>query len=170
MPVQHIKMPHKKKPNTGKNSKRSSERKSKDNINPWPYSPMLNSILERERLDKQDLATLCRQLRYCVKSVMITDEEQWDNEIYRIFVKLVNKDCTFMRQWLRCYNLTNKNHISKIAKEYLKSKGLKLKTWLFSVKSGRHADILALYLLCVITKSYCYVHLCDGNYWCSLEK
>ena len=75
-----------------------------------------------------------------------------------------------MRQWLRCHTLTNKNHISKIAKEYLKSKGLKLKTWLFSIKSGRHADILALYLLCVITKSHCYIHLCDGNYWSCLDK
>ena len=100
---------------------------------------------------------------------MITDEKQWDNEVYRIFGELVDKDYTFMRQWLRCYSLTNKNNISKIARDYLKSKGLKLKTWLISIKTGRCTDILALYLLCVITKSHCYIHLCDGNYWGSLN-
>ena len=76
---------------------------------------------------------------------MITDEKQWDNEVYKIFGELVDKDYTFMRQWLRCYSLTNKNNTRKIAREYLKSEGLKLKTWLISVKTGRCADILALY-------------------------
>ena len=101
---------------------------------------------------------------------MITDEKHRDNEVYRIFGELVDKDYLFMRQWLRCYSLMNKNNITKIAKEYLKSKGLKLKTWLINIKTGRCADILALYLLCVITKSHCFIHLHDGNYWSSLEE
>ena len=164
-------MPHKKSSDTSATSKgRTKGKKNKESTNPWPYLTTLTLVLEKERLDKKDLATLCCRLKYCVKSVMITDENHWNNEVYRIFGELVDKDYLFMRQWLRCYNLMNKNNITKIAKECLKSKGLKLKTWLISIKTGRHADILALYLLCVITKSHCYVHLHDGNYWSSLEE
>ena len=61
-----------------------------------------------------------------------------------------------MRQWLRCHSLTNKTHVCKIAKDYWKSKGLKFKTWIKGIKEGRHADILAVYLLCVITKPLLY--------------
>ena len=59
---------------------------------------------------------------------MITDEKQWDNEVYRIFGELVDKDYTFMRQWLRCNSLKNKNNISKITyKRLLKVEGSKIK-------------------------------------------
>ena len=52
----------------------------------------LTPVLERERLDRKDLSTLCCRLKYCVKSIMITDEKHRDNEVYRIFGELVEKD------------------------------------------------------------------------------
>ena len=60
--------------------------------------------------------------------------------------------------------------MNKVGRNYLKSKGLKLKTWLLSIKAGRHADILAIYFLCIITKSHCYIHLKDDSYWSTLEE
>ena len=71
---------------------------------------------------------------------------------------------------VKVLQLNKQSNINKIVKEYLKSKGLKLKTWLVGIKTGRRTDILFLYLLCVITKSHCYIHLQDGNFWSSLEE
>ena len=103
-----IKMPRKKTSDTSATPKgRARGKKTKESTNPWPYSTTLTLVFEKQRLDKKDLATLCCQLKYCVKSIMITDEKQWDNKVYRIFGELVDKDYTFMRQWLRCYSLTN---------------------------------------------------------------
>ena len=101
----------------------------------------------------------------CEKSC---NEEQRNNELHRMYGDLVGKDQLFMRQWLRCHSLTNKLQICKTAKDYLKSKGLKFKMWIKGIKEGHCADILSVYLLCVITKTHCYIHLRDDNYWSSL--
>ena len=52
---------------------------------------------------------------------------------------------------------------------YLKSKGLKLDEWMESIKDGRQGDILVLYGLCLLTDSYCVVHLNRNCIWSSLE-
>ena len=163
-------MVRKKGTEMGKKQTKAANKKSKDDSNPWPYASAIRPILEMSRLDKEDLVTLCCRLKYCVKKVMITNEEHQNNKVYRMFGELVSKYQLFMRQWLRCHSLTNKTHVCKIAKEYLKSKGLKFKTWIKGVKDGRQADVLAVYLLCLITKTHCYVHLRYGNHWSTLEE
>ena len=66
--------------------------------------------------------------------------------------------------------LTHKHQIAKFAKDYLDSKGLDINTWLTGPKRGKRADVLALFLLCRIKKSHCFVHLEGGHYWASLEE
>ena len=66
--------------------------------------------------------------------------------------------------------LTHKHQITKFAKDYLDSKGLDISTWLTGPKKGKRVDVLALFLLCKITKSHCFVHLEGGHYWISLEE
>ena len=65
--------------------------------------------------------------------------------------------------------MTHKHQIAKFAKDYLDSKGLDINTWLVRPKTGKRADVLALFLLYRITKSHCFVHLEGGWYWTSLE-
>ena len=74
-----------------------------------------------------------------------------------------------MRCWLQVHVLTHKHQIARFAKDYLDSKGLDINTWLIGPKTGKRADVLALFLLCRITKSHCFVHLEGGHYWTSLE-
>ena len=66
--------------------------------------------------------------------------------------------------------LTHKHQIAKFAKDYLDSKGLDISSWLTGPKTGKRVDLLALFLLCKITKSHCFVHLKDCQYWTSLEE
>ena len=130
-------MPHKKLSSMDSKPSRKESKKQKEKVNPWQYVGKLKAIPERARLDKTDLAMLNCRLKYCIKTVLLKDETARDNEIYRLFGELVNKDPIFMRQWLRCYGLTNKQTVHKVGKNYLKPKGLKLKTWLSSIKAGR---------------------------------
>ena len=92
-----------------------------------------------------------------------------DDELYQIFGDLVGQTVDFMRHWLRVHVLTHKHQITKFAKDYLDSKGLDINTWLTRPKTGKRADVLALFLLCRITKSHCFVHLEGSHYWTSLE-
>ena len=45
-----------------------------------------------------------------------------------------------------------------LTKTYLKSKGLKIGTWITGIKNGRRPDTLSLFLLCVIMGTHCFVH------------
>ena len=65
--------------------------------------------------------------------------------------------------------MTHKHQIAKFAKDYLDSKGLDINTWLTRPKTGKRADVLALFLLCRITKCHCFVHLEGGCYWTLLK-
>ena len=74
-----------------------------------------------------------------------------------------------MRQWVCIFTLTHKGFITNLANNYLKSKGLKLATWLNRIKEGRRTDILCLFLLCVITGTHCFVHTKSGI-WTTLHE
>ena len=56
-----------------------------------------------------------------------------------------------------------------MARDYLKSKGLKLNTWLSAIKNGKWPDVLALFILCIATETHCFVHLCNGI-WSTLQE
>ena len=106
-----------------------------------------------------DVALLDCKTNFMIKPLPAKcTEETRDEDFYRIFSGLVNQGVCFMRQWVCCFTLTYKGFITNLAKTYLKSKGLKLCTWLKVIKDGRRPDILGLFLLCVIMRTHCFVH------------
>ena len=80
----------------------------------------------------------------------------------------MNQDSGFMRQWLCVYILTHQKAVITMAKEYLDSKSLTLQTWLTSLKEGRQADVLGLFLLCLATQTHYFVHL-KNSHWSTLH-
>ena len=52
---------------------------------------------------------------------------------------------------------------------YLKSKNLKIGTWIISIKNGCRPDILALFLLCFIMGTHCFIHTKVGI-WTTLSE
>ena len=76
----------------------------------------------------------------------------------------------FMRQWIWCFSLTHKGFITNLTKTYLKSKGMKLGTWLVGIKNGRRSNILGLFLLCVMNGMHCFVHTKVGIWTTLLEE
>ena len=85
-------------------------------------------------------------------------EKPQDDDLYRIFGGLLNQCVRFMRQWIRCFSLTHKGFIINLARTYLKSKSLKIGTWVTGIKNGCRPDTLAFFLLCVITGTHCFIH------------
>ena len=134
------------------------QRKSEEN--PWTYQQNLALLLETDKLTRDELLTLTCRDKYCIKSMMFESPKDQDDELYRIFGDMVGQTVDFMRRY----------QIAKFAKDYLDSKGLDISTWLTRPKTGKRADVLALFLLCRITKSHCFVHLEGSHYWTSLEE
>ena len=65
----------------------------------------------------------------------------------------------------------NKQKLHKnVAADYLETKGLDLSTWIKGVKDGCKGDVLAPFILSVITGVHCFVHLKWHNYWTSLKE
>ena len=137
----------------------------KSEENPWTYQQNLALLLQTDKLTRDELLTLTWRDKYCIKSVMFESPKDWDDELYRIFGDMVGQTVDFMRHWLRVHVLTHKHQIATFAKDYLDSKGLDINTWLTRPKTGKRADVLALFLLCRIMKSHCFVHLEGGRYW-----
>ena len=93
-----------------------------------------------------------------------------NEELYCIFGAQIGKDTNFMRQWVRLHTITNRAHIKTVAAEYLETKWLDITTWTKEVKEGWKGDVLALFVLCVITRVHCFIHLKGHNYWTSLKE
>ena len=134
----------------------------KKDDNPWTYQQNLTLLLETDKLSIDELLTLSCRDKYCIKSVLFESPKDRDDELYQIFGDLVGQTVDFMRCWLQVHVLTHKHQIARFAKDYLDSKGLDINTWLTGPKTGKRADVLALFLLCRITKSHCFVHLEGG--------
>ena len=133
--------------------KKTTKGQCKKEDNPWTYQQNLTLLLETDKLSTDELlASSCRD-KYCIRSVLFETPKDRDNELYQIFGDLVGQTVDFMRHWLQVHVLTHKHQIVRFAKDYLHSKGLDIKTWLIGPKTGKRADVLALFLLCRITKS-----------------
>ena len=97
-------------------------------------------------------------------------EKQAQNDgLYRIFGEMEGKSATYMRSWLGFFVTVHHCFFVSCASVYLRSKGLKLDTWMESIKAGRCGDILVLYGLCLLTDSHCVVHLNRNCVWSSLD-
>ena len=160
--------------------KRTKHQKSKGNVkkgknlqenppNPWAYCVKLPVIKESEKCDLADLSMLNCRSNYCIKSVTRGyTEKSKDDEVYRIYGSLVNQGVKFMRQWVRCFALTRKKYVTNLARDYLKEKNIKLNAWIVGIKNGDCADILALFLLNVVTGVHSFVHTKHGI-WSTLH-
>ena len=152
-------------------AKRKGKKGKKETENPWPYNNYLLLLLEVDKLSKHDLTNLCCRGNHCIKHVIYNTAEDCNNAMYKMYEAMVGQSVDFMRRWLQCYteHITHKRTINKLAGAYLKSKGLKIATWLASIKTRKKADILAIYLLSKVTKTHCFIHVQNNKYWCTLE-
>ena len=120
---------------------------------------------------KADLSELECRLDYAIKcDIQAMFGPEQNDELFRIYGEQVDKDSLFMRNWVRLYIITNKNHIQKMASTYFQSINSNLTTWMKELKNGNKGDVLALYVLSVITGVHCFIHLSQNKYWTSLKE
>ena len=133
------------------------------------YKNELPVLLELQKLDQDEISVLCCRDQYRIKPVRYQEPKQHDDAVYNMFGELVGQLADFMRHWLRCHVPTHKKAVNKLACDYLKSKGMKLSTWLSCVCTGKRADVLVLFLLCKITEMQCFIHCTCNSYWSTLK-
>ena len=139
--------------------------------NPWAFVDVLPELNEEMKLTKADLSKLECRLDYAIKcDVQVMFGSEQNDELFRIYGEQVGKDSLFMRNWVRLYVITNKKHIQKLASTYFQSIDSNLTTWMKDLKNGNKGDILALYVLSVITGVHCFIHLRQNKYWTSLKE
>ena len=97
----------------------------------------------------------------------MTDEQSVNDEVFHMFGEMLGQDVAFMRQWVRCFVLTHRKFVNKVASKYLSKHSLKLQEWAKDLNKGCKADTLALFLLCIATDTHCFVHTRSG-YWTTL--
>ena len=147
---------------TGKNSGKKKLKNSKDKpskVNSWLYQETLPALPESAKLDRNSLANLKYRTQYQIAAVNIENKHARDNEVFCMFGNMMNQDTGFMCQWIQCYVLTHHKYVLKLAADYFKSKGLTLQMWLTGLKTGRHPDVLGLFVLCLATQTHCFIHI-----------
>ena len=135
--------------------------------NPWPYADTLPTLSEALKLDRKSLSELECRSEYIIKSDIEFDSNSND-QIYHLFGELISKEPGFMRQWVRLFAITHRGYMERLAKNYLANSNLSLLDWCKCVKSGDRADVLVLFVLCILTGTHCFVHLKQGH-WTSLK-
>ena len=97
---------------------------------PWPYVDVLLPLSESLKVNRDEFCTLECHDQYSIKHRPdFFNESEKNDELYRIFGELVNKAARFMRQWARCFTLTHRKFINKLAGDYFKTKGMELANW-----------------------------------------
>ena len=141
-----------------------------DFTNPWPYVEELPPMLESMEVTKDKICQIECRNQYSIKPrTDFRSGKQRNDALYWIFSELVDKDIGFMRQWVQFFTLTHRTYLNNIASEYLKMKGNDLVSWTKSVKDGKRADVLTLFVLCLIKGMHAFVLLKDNSYWTSLK-
>ena len=95
------------------------------------------------------------------------DESTAKDEMFRMFGEMMGQDVRFMRQWVRCFVLTHRRFVMKLAKTHLTERSLSLPQWLKALTNGCRADTLCLYILSIMTETHCFVHIKNGT-WTTL--
>ena len=163
-------MPKSKKKILNQPSKGKKARKMPGSSNPWAYKEYLEPITEDEALNSNEILNLECRSRYKIRpSVHVVDDKSANDEVFCMFGEMLGQDVAFMRQWVRCFVLTHRKFISKVACKYLSVHSLKLPQWVKELNCGCKADILALFLLCIATDTHCFVHT-ESGYWTTLAE
>ena len=161
-------MPKIKKKPANQPSRTKKARKTPGSGNPWAYKECLEPIIEDEALNSNEILNLECRNRYKIRSsVHVIDEQSANDEVFHMFGEMLGQDVAFMRQWMRCFILTHRKFVSKVACKYLSEHSLKLQEWAKELNKGCKVDILALFLLCIATDTHCFVHTRSG-YWTTL--
>ena len=147
---------------------KDKKKRTPGNGNPWAYKDKLKFFPETGKLTRSEVLQIeCRD-RYKIRtSVHVTDDQTANDELYRMFGEMLGQDIPFMRQWVRCFVLTHKKYVGKLAGDYLKDKNLWITQWLKDVKASSRADILTLFILCIATDTHWFMHTKVG-YWTTL--
>ena len=104
--------------------------------NHWAYKETLPILNEHDKCSLTDLAMLSCRPNFEIKLLPAHyTKKLQDDDLYHIFGGLLNQCVKFMRQWIRCYSLTHKGFIMNLVKTYLKSKNLKIGTWIIGIKN-----------------------------------
>ena len=115
-----------------------AESPKKKKQNQWKYKETLPILLELTKLDQMDIGHLSCRMDYELKTMNHElDDQAMNNHTYQMFGFMTGQKLNFMRQWLRCFTLTNKHYVHSVASTYFKLKGLKLSVWLNGVKTGK---------------------------------
>ena len=160
--------PKKKRKRVKKTGKRSKQTLLPLYKNPWDFTDSIPLLEEDLMLNRDDLMELECRLNYSIRCLAENDTDK-AKLLYKIFGEQVGKSPRFMRNCVRRYSVTNREQLQIISKEYLNSTGSKVTTWLQEVKEGRKGNILTLFMLSLITRVHCYVHLKEKNYWTTLK-
>ena len=126
----------------------------------------MDPILETHRVTKEGLISLpCRAMhKVSPRSVKIKENDA----LYDIYARCMNRSISFIREWLKLFFIMRKAQLAKKAKQYLKSKGLSVDTWLESITDSRKGDVLVLFRLNLLMATHCLVHLANGQIWTTL--
>ena len=131
--------------------------------NPWTYRETLYTIKETDALSIEDILQLDCRDKYKVRpNSFVVDGSTAKDEMFRMFREMMGQDVRFMRQWVRCFVLTHRRFIMKLAKTHLTEHSLSLPRWLKALTNGCRADTLCLYILSIMTETHCFVHIKNG--------
>ena len=148
------KKPAKQPPSTKK------ARKMPGSGNPWAYKECVEPINKDDMFSSNEIINLECRNRYRIRpSVYVTDEWSANDEVFRMFGEMMGQDVAFMQQWVRCFVLTHRKFVNKVASKYISERSLKLQEWAKDLNKGCKVDILALFLLCIATDTHCFVIL-----------
>ena len=137
--------------------------------NPWDSTDSIPLLDEGLMLNRDDVMELECRLKYSIRCLTENDTDKAEL-LYKIFREQVGKSPKFMRYCVRRYSVTNREWLEKLSKAYSDSTGSKITTWLQGVKEGRKGNILTLFMLSLITRVHCCVHLKERNYWTTLKE
>ena len=136
--------------------------------NPWAYRETLDTIKETDALSIEDILQLDCRDKYKVRpNSFVVDESTAKDEMFRMFGEMMGQDVRFKRQWVRCFVLTHRRFIMKLAKNHLTEHSLSLPQWLKALTNGCRVDMLCLYILSIATETHCFVHI-KNRIWTTL--
>ena len=136
--------------------------------NPYGYKVVVDPIYEYKCITRDEMIGLPCRVIHLIKPRSVKIWE--DDNLYAIYAPHVNKLVTFIREWLKCFAISNSSLLNRCAKNYLVSKGMTIKVWLNAIKEGWKGDILSLYGLCLLLDIHTVVHLYNGGIWTTLKR
>ena len=114
--------------------------------NLWYTNPYVEKMLplpEHLRVNRSDLTILECKKQFKIEEIPdLINGTDLNNEMFRLFAKLVSNNVKFMKQWVRYFALTNQGYLQNVASDYLSSKGMTLREWITGKQRGQCVQCL----------------------------